>query len=94
MEQKVKCLKTRLTIFIKVFNFVGLKLASIQALFHFLQPLLDFFNQVMHFLQIYIGRFNRHISQVLTNFVISCGILAHFGKNMIKIGSFKIFFQI
>ncbi len=49
MEQKIKCLKTKLTIFIKVFSFVGFKLASIQSLFHFLQPLLDFFNQVMHF---------------------------------------------
>ncbi len=49
MEQKIKCLKTKLTVFIRVFGFVGLKLASMQALFHFLQPLSNFFNKVMHF---------------------------------------------
>jgi hypothetical protein len=46
------------------------------------------------FLQIYLGKFNKHIFQVLTYFLISCGILACFGKNMIKIGSLKAFFQI
>jgi len=36
-------------VFTKVFSFLGLKLASMQALFHFLCPLLNFFGQVMHF---------------------------------------------
>jgi len=45
------------------------------------------------FLQICLGKFNRHIFQVPTNFVIGCGILAHFGKNMTKTSSLKAFFQ-
>ncbi len=44
------------------------------------------------FLQIYLGKFNRQIFQILTNFVISCGILACIQKNMTKIGSLKALF--
>jgi len=36
------------------------------------------------FLQIYLSKFNRHIFQTFTNFVINCGILAHFGKKWPK----------
>ncbi len=37
------------TVFTKVLKFLGLKLASMQALFHSWQPLIDLFGQVMHF---------------------------------------------
>jgi hypothetical protein len=36
-------------VFIKMFNFLGLKPGSMQIMFHFLQPLPNFFGQVMHF---------------------------------------------
>jgi hypothetical protein len=32
-----------------MFSFLGFKPTSMQALFHFLQPLPNFFGQVMHF---------------------------------------------
>jgi hypothetical protein len=36
-------------VFTKVFNFLGFKLGSMQILFHFLQPLPNFFGQVIRF---------------------------------------------
>jgi hypothetical protein len=50
MEQKIKYIKTKLTLFsLKCLISWVFKSGSMQALFHFLQPLPNFFGQVMHF---------------------------------------------
>jgi hypothetical protein len=51
-KTRTKCKMTKnITnlVFARVFSFLGLKLASMQVLFHSWQPLPNFFCQVMHF---------------------------------------------
>jgi hypothetical protein len=55
LSQANKKIKTRIyeiqinLVYIKMFIFFSLKLASIQTLFHSYWPLLDVFGQMMHF---------------------------------------------
>jgi hypothetical protein len=49
-------------VYIKMFIFLSLKLASIQTLFHSYRPLLDFFGQMMHFCKsIWVDFIKKHI---------------------------------
>ncbi len=78
-------------VFNKMLIFLGLKLASNAIFVLFFMTFTKFLWPSNAFLEINLGRFNRHKFQVPTNFVMSCGILTCFGKNMTKIGSLKAF---
>jgi hypothetical protein len=72
-----------------MFHFFGLKLASMQALFHCYQPLPNFFSQMMHFYKSIWENFIKNVFEASKNYLITSGILAILGKNMPKTCSLK-----